>query len=155
MKQQNLEKREEEVRQHVLQQTGNMFTEFEASVRDGLLEKLENSEEPLKTDEMVELENAFRTETHAPQEEAPEDAVNFAELSDREQVSAEAEISEDDAVEELAEIEEGAAADEIAEADETAEVEEAEETDEAAEDTAETDMNADEAEETEELAETE
>ena len=142
MKQQNLEKREEEVRQHVLQQTGNMFTEFEASVRDGLLEKLENSEEPLKTDEMVELENAFRTETHAPQEEAPEDAVNFAELSDREQVPAEAEISEDDAVEELAEIEVGATADEIAEADE-------------AEDTAAEDMTADEAEETEELAEIE
>ena len=40
-KKENLEKREEEVRQHVLQQTGAMFTEFEQSVRDGLLEQLE------------------------------------------------------------------------------------------------------------------
>lgn len=40
-KKENLEKREEEVRQHVLQQTGAMFTEFEQAVRDGLLEKLE------------------------------------------------------------------------------------------------------------------
>ncbi|MBR1852077.1 MAG: hypothetical protein IJ794_02710, partial [Lachnospiraceae bacterium] len=44
MKQANAEKRKEEVRQHVLQQTGNMFTEFEAAVRDGLLEKLEKEE---------------------------------------------------------------------------------------------------------------
>ena len=43
MKQENAEKRKEEVRQHVLQHTGEMFTAFEASVRDGLLEKLEGS----------------------------------------------------------------------------------------------------------------
>ena len=46
-KKENLEKREEEVRQHVLQQTGAMFTEFEQAVRDGLLEKLEK--EKLRT----------------------------------------------------------------------------------------------------------
>ncbi len=38
------EKRKEEVCQHVLQQTDNMFTEFEVIVRDGLLEQLENGE---------------------------------------------------------------------------------------------------------------
>lgn len=37
------ERRKEEVRQRVLRQTGDMFTEFEASVRDGLLEKLESA----------------------------------------------------------------------------------------------------------------
>ncbi len=42
MKKENQEKRQEEVRQHVLQHTGDMFTEFEAAVRDGLLEKLES-----------------------------------------------------------------------------------------------------------------
>lgn len=42
MKKANEEKCREEVRQHVLRQTGPMFTEFEASVRDGLLEQLEN-----------------------------------------------------------------------------------------------------------------
>lgn len=44
LKKENEEKRREEVRQHVLHQTGPMFTEFEASVRDGLLEKLESGE---------------------------------------------------------------------------------------------------------------
>ena len=42
LKQKSQERREEEVRQRVLQQTGSMFTEFEASVRDGLLEQLES-----------------------------------------------------------------------------------------------------------------
>ena len=41
MKKENQEKCREEVRQHVLRQTGPMFTEFEAAVRDGLLEQLE------------------------------------------------------------------------------------------------------------------
>jgi len=41
MKQENAEKRKEEVRQHVLQHTGEMFTAFDAAVRDGLLEQLE------------------------------------------------------------------------------------------------------------------
>lgn len=45
MKKQNQQKREQEVRKHVLEHTGDMFTEFEASVRDGLLEKLEKDEE--------------------------------------------------------------------------------------------------------------
>ncbi len=44
LKKENEEKRKENVRQHVLQQTGQMFTEFEASVRDGLLEQLEKGE---------------------------------------------------------------------------------------------------------------
>jgi len=43
-KKDNEEKCREEVRQHVLQQTGPMFTEFEAAVRDGLLERLEQAE---------------------------------------------------------------------------------------------------------------
>ncbi len=42
MKKENEEKRKEEVRKHVLEQTGAMFTDFEAAVRDGLLERLES-----------------------------------------------------------------------------------------------------------------
>ncbi|MBP5198836.1 MAG: hypothetical protein J6033_07280 [Lachnospiraceae bacterium] len=42
MKKESEEKRAEEVRRHVLEETGAMFTEFEASIRDGLLEKLES-----------------------------------------------------------------------------------------------------------------
>ena len=41
MKKENEEKRKEEVRMHILHQTGPMFTEFEAAIRDGLLEQLE------------------------------------------------------------------------------------------------------------------
>ncbi len=42
IKQESVERRKAELQQRVLQQTGNMFTEFEAAVRDGLLERLEN-----------------------------------------------------------------------------------------------------------------
>ena len=44
IKKENEAKCQEEVRQHVLSQTGPMFTEFEATVRDGLLEQLEKGE---------------------------------------------------------------------------------------------------------------
>ena len=53
-KKENLEKREEEVRQHVLQQTGAMFTEFEQAVRDGLLEKLEKEKAADTADTVAE-----------------------------------------------------------------------------------------------------
>ncbi len=42
IKRENTERYKAELQQRVLQQTGNMFTEFEAAVRDGLLEKLES-----------------------------------------------------------------------------------------------------------------
>ena len=57
MKKEGEERRKEEVRQRVLRQTGNMFTEFEASVRDGLLEKLENGtaeDEPARDQNALE-----------------------------------------------------------------------------------------------------
>ena len=56
MKKENAEKRTEEVRQHVLQQTGTMFTEFEAAVRDGLLEQLE--QDNAAAEAQTELEEA-------------------------------------------------------------------------------------------------
>lgn len=68
-------KRQEEVRQHVLQQTGNMFTEFEESVRDGLLEQLES--EPVEAEEEApELEEIALEEAGDIEalEEAPEEA---------------------------------------------------------------------------------
>ena len=76
MKKENEEKRKEEVRQHVLQQTGTMFTEFEASVRDGLLEKLESG----KVVNIGETENA----------EAAEAGAGFAEAESEETENAEA-----------------------------------------------------------------
>ena len=108
-KKENLEKREEEVRQHVLQQTGAMFTEFEQAVRDGLLEKLEKekaadtadtvAEDTTDTDEVEELEEITEEPaTGEPVEELTEAAP--AEEAEQEPVE---ELPEEDTVEELAE----------------------------------------------------
>ena len=80
-KKENLEKREEEIRQHVLQQTGAMFTEFEQAVRDGLLEKLEkekavDADTVTDTDE-VEEEPAVAEHEEEPATEEPETSVNM------------------------------------------------------------------------------
>lgn len=94
MKKDSEQKRMEAVRQHVMQQTGAMFTEFEAATRDGLLEKLENGTvdgdempgEPADTDiedigEVEELEEIEEADSipdagnEALAAEEPEDAV--------------------------------------------------------------------------------
>ena len=108
-KKENLEKREEEVRQHVLQQTGAMFTEFEQAVRDGLLEKLEKekaadtadtvAEDTTDTDEVEELEEI----TEEPATEEPvEELTEAAPAEEAEQEPVE-ELPEEDTVEELPE----------------------------------------------------
>ena len=94
-KKENLEKREEEVRQHVLQQTGAMFTEFEQAVRDGLLEKLEkekaaDADTVTDTDEVEELEP----------EPADADIVDTEEVEELEEEPAVAEYEEEPATEE-------------------------------------------------------
>ena len=72
MKKENEEKRKEEVRQHVLQQTGTMFTEFEASVRDGLLEQLERGKAgPQASEEKPEAEPE-ETEASGPEYVGPD-----------------------------------------------------------------------------------
>lgn len=107
MKKENQEKREAEVRQHVLQQTGTMFTEFEAAVRDGLLEQLERgkniegiTDAPVEDDilpeeEPVEYEMSVEEEVSA-EYEMPVEEETFAEDV----------ITEADEVEELEEIQE-------------------------------------------------
>ena len=88
MKQENAEKRKEEVRQHVLRHTGEMFTAFEASVRDGLLEQLEKDnakaqdtpEEPFVEEETAEgmaSEDGGMEET--VYESSEEEPVEYAE----------------------------------------------------------------------------
>lgn len=116
-KKENLEKRVEEVRQHVLQQTGAMFTEFEQAVRDGLLEKLEkekavDADTVTDTDEVEELEEIadVNDETEkAPaevSEEEPEpepadtDIVDTEEVEELEEEPAVAEYEEESATEE-------------------------------------------------------
>ena len=99
-KKENLEKREEEVRQHVLQQTGAMFTEFEQAVRDGLLEKLEkekavDADTVTDTDEVEELEEI--ADVNDETEKAP------AEVSEEEPEPADTDIVDTEEVEELEE----------------------------------------------------
>ncbi len=80
MKRDNEEKRREAIHQKVLRQTGPMFTAFEESIRDGLLEKLEQG---------AELEEIVTEAERASVEEGA--------------------VTEEDAVEELEEIDEGSA----------------------------------------------
>ena len=114
-KKENLEKREEEVRQHVLQQTGAMFTEFEQAVRDGLLEKLEKEkavDADTVTDEVEELEEiadvndeteeapAEVSEEEPKREPADTDIVDTEEVEELEEEPAVAEYEEEAATEE-------------------------------------------------------
>lgn len=116
-KKENLEKREEEVRQHVLQQTGAMFTEFEQAVRDGLLEKLEkekavDADTVTDTDEVEELEEiadvndetekapAEVSEEEPEREPADTDIVDTEEVEELEEEPAVVEHEEEPATEE-------------------------------------------------------
>lgn len=97
MKKENEEKRKEEVRKHVLRQTGKMFTEFEASLRDGLLEQLEKSvSDPTDVltneDEVEELEDII-------QEDALETAMDETETKAKtvEPEAAKVKLAEDEA----------------------------------------------------------
>ena len=75
VKKENEQKRMEEVQQHILQQTGAMFTEFEAATRDGLLEKLEKGK-TVPADE-VELEEY--------QEPGQEDGEDYEEPAEQDE----------------------------------------------------------------------
>lgn len=116
MKRENEQKRKEEVRQHVLQQTGAMFTEFEAAVRDGLLEKLEKdaAAKNQKPAEAVVPDSEDTDDLEAEVEEIAFEAEEAEDLSDAaeqeaagEEAGADgAEIVEDGEFEELEEVEE-------------------------------------------------
>ncbi len=143
MKKESEQKRREAVEQRVLQQTGAMFTEFEASIRDGLLEKLEREkvsddvfeEEVEEIDEEAELtENAELVETlvaEALAEEEPEES---------EEETLEEETTGEGPEDEVAETE-------LQETEETIE--------EIAEETSEAETSAEDTAEPEELAEEE
>ena len=100
------EKRKKQVQQRVLDQTGTMFTEFEAKVRDGILEKLEK-DEVVDIPEAVVSEEVILEETS---EELPavEELAEIAEEPEvqEETIEAVAETVEEEITEELEEIEE-------------------------------------------------
>ena len=103
LKRENEAKRQEEVRQHVLEQTGNMFTEFEESVKDGLLEQLES--EPVESGE-EELEEISFEEESAEEDAAEEPAGEEPEASSFEEEPAEEETVEESGEGSLEEAEE-------------------------------------------------
>ena len=102
LKRDNEAKRQEEVRQHVLEQTGNMFTEFEESVKDGLLEQLES--EPVEPDEEEIEEISFE---EAPGEGETEEGNFEEELGEGETEEAEEGNLEESGEGETEEAEEG------------------------------------------------
>ena len=165
LKKVNEAKRQEEVRQHVLEQTGTMFTEFEAAVRDGLLEQLESQQAAAKDDETVEIAEAEApeevtepevVETDKPEAEEPEEVIE-AETTAEPEVTEE--VAEAEIVAETEESEEAqdAVDEEYGEAEEIEEIEEIEADEAAAEPEHAEDRTESpaEPEETEEVAEAE
>ena len=135
MKQDNKEKRMEDVRQHILAQTGSLFANFDEATKNGLLEELEKAfmaaimKESVKNpqvkrvvfpdDDMNEKPSAKKeTSVQEPQEkqaeretaateEEPEETAE-AEVAEETEVSAEPEKKEKEAAEKPQEKETGA-----------------------------------------------
>lgn len=99
LKRENEAKRQEEVRQHVLEQTGNMFSEFEASLKEGLLEQLESEpmgpeeEEPEQLEELKQLDEIEEPEEtgqpERPEKESAEEAAVEPETVESEETESE------------------------------------------------------------------
>lgn len=151
VKKENEQKRMEEVQQHILQQTGAMFTEFEAATRDGLLEKLEKGK-TIPTDEVEELEeyyeptqedgedyeepaeqDEFLDESYDDYEEPEENTEEYTEESEAIDADTEAEEEADAADADIEVEEEPDAADADTEEEEEADAADAEAAGEAAE----------------------
>lgn len=99
MKKDSEQKRMEAVRQRVMEQTGAMFTEFEAATRDGLLEQLEKGTAAgeAKEEAADDLEIV---------EEAAEEADAEAEVTEETEDPGEEDFGEVEELEEIAEVEE-------------------------------------------------
>ena len=105
MKKENEEKRAEAVRQRVREQTGEIFSQFDASTKQGLLAELD----ALAEDSIEKEKKNAQTPDKEPQQEQP-DAVKSEEAKASEEKSAEtpvpeeAEIKEDSEVKENSEV---------------------------------------------------
>ena len=147
MKKENEQKRAEDVRRHVLEQTGNLFKDFEISSKSGLLEQLDG-------------ESGTASVVLPGTKELPsdlEDLEDIGEESVQEEKVLEENVPEQAETEELPEEEESAEIVEIEETEEetedTAEAEEIEEAEEFEEEDSEEPEEADEVEEIEEVPE--
>ena len=133
MKRDNEEKRREAIHQKVLRQTGPMFTAFEESIRDGLLEQLEQGIVPEELAEEADSTAAYADEEELATQENPleeEGIVTEEETQEEEEYAAEEETQEEEeyaAGEETQEEEEYAAEEETQEEEEYAAEEETQE----------------------------
>ncbi len=102
-KKENEEKRKIQTQQRLLEQTGTMFTEFEAKVRDGILEKLENNEAiPEKV--KITVEELPAVEELEEIEEVSESVAEVIPEEESVMVETVTELSEEESFEELEEI---------------------------------------------------
>ncbi len=164
------QKRMEAVRQHVLEQTGAMFTEFEAAARDGFLEKLEDGREAFSEDVGNSDGKEALEDTEAVNEayaafDTDEEAGEYGESIEGEELKEEYEESVEDFAEEEPEEEYEESAEDFAEeepeeeyeesAEDFAEEEPEEEYEESAEDFAEEEPEEEYEESAEDFAEEE
>ncbi len=143
IKKENQEQREEKTRQYVLQHTGAMFTEFEAAVRDGLLEQLERE----KADEDIELTDLNEQSPAVEREISEADEIGADEVEELEEIVDLQEAAEQTVKESVEDAEKETYAEE-----ETFEIEDGEE--EAEEDVASEELTEATAEESCETADT-
>lgn len=148
MKKENEQKRAEDVRRHVLEQTGNLFKDFEISSKSGLLEQLDGEsgtasvvlpgtkELPSDLEDLEDIGEEPVQEEEVPEENVPEQAETE-------------ELPEEEEPTEIVEVEETEE-----ETEDTAEAEEIEEAEEVEEEDSEEPEEADEVEEIEEVPET-
>ena len=101
MKKENEEKRAEAVRQRVREQTGEIFSQFDASTKQGLLAELD----ALAEDSIEKEKKNAQTPDKAPKQEQP-DAVKSEEVKASEEKSAETPVSEEAEIKEDSEAKE-------------------------------------------------
>ena len=155
MKKENEQKRAEDVRRHVLEQTGNLFKDFEISSKSGLLEQLDGEsgtasvvlpgtkELPSDLEDLEDIGEEPGQEEEVPEENVPEQAET-EELPEEEEPTEIVEIEETEDTAETEEIEEAAEVEEedSEEPEEADEVEEIEEVPEMTEEAAATEEEA-------------
>lgn len=155
MKKENEQKRAEDVRRHVLEQTGNLFKDFEISSKSGLLEQLDGEsgtasvvlpgtkELPSDLEDLEDIGEEPGQEEEVPEENVPEQAET-EELPEEEEPTEIVEIEEKEDTAEAEEIEKAAEVEEedSEEPEEADEVEEIEEVPEMTEEAAATEEEA-------------
>ncbi len=101
MKKENEEKRAEAVRQRVREQTGEIFSQFDASTKQGLLAELD----ALAEDSIEKEKKNAQTPDKAPKQEQP-DEIKSEEVKASEEKSAETPVSEEAEIKEDSEAKE-------------------------------------------------